>query len=129
VQSWGELRRFLADGGQTPGLRAERTKMQASLAKVRRELVGAAQPSLPVRAVDAAWVQRQIEKLGDLLRKIQRAKTEIARHLDGAVVLSPIAAPRGRRAEISGSWKPNGLLAGEPTRRPVAQAAGCGGWI
>ena len=51
-----------------------------------------------------------------------RAKVQVARHLDGPLVLKPLPGQRGEpRAETSGRWKRDGLLGrSEPTGRPFA---------
>jgi site-specific DNA recombinase len=128
----GNLVRFIADGGRAPTLRTELVAMEDALQALREQLSGA-DTTGTVHAIDATWVRGHIERLGDLLhRDPVQAKAEIARHLTGPLVLTPLPGPEGqRRAEISGGWKRDGLLAnlGGPTRRPVARTAGCGGWI
>ena len=98
---------------------------QTSLEALRGELDGTEQPAPPVacrRDVGPQSARRTWRITADGSGACQDG--------NGPLVLRPIPAPRRERhAELSGSWKPDGLLAGEPTRRPVAQAAGCGGWI
>ena len=66
---------------------------------------------IPAEA-EPGWILRELERLKALLdRDTQRAKIEIAKHLDGDLVVKPLGGERGeRRAEIKVRVKPDGLL-------------------
>src|SRR5262249_1717681 len=78
--------------------------------------------------VHPTWILNRLERLDELLRRDPvRAKGELAKHLDGELLLTPLpSTARERRAEIRGRAKLNGLLEGQEA---VFQYVGCGGWI
>jgi hypothetical protein len=77
--------------------------------------------------VHRAWIERRLEALGDLLRgDPQRARVEIAKHLDGGLTVQPRPSDPGeRRAIIEGRVKPDSLLANQ--EGVVSAVVGCGG--
>ena len=78
--------------------------------------------------VHQTWILARLKRLEDLLRRDPvQAKAELAKHLDGELMLTPLpSVGRDRRAEIRGRAKLDGLLEGQEA---VLQYVGCGGWI
>ncbi len=123
----GHLVRFLAEGGESDTVREELRARETALKALRVEehdlaaRNGAAPPH-----VHPTWILKRLERLDELLRHDPvRAKVELAKHLDGDLLLTPLpSATRERRAEIRGRAKLNGLLEGQEA---VFQYVGCGG--
>jgi len=93
--------------GRGRGLGVERAQ--------RVEVAGGDGGAPPLR-VDAAWVQAKLARLEALLaRDPVAAKAEIAKHLDGGLVVAPRAPRPGERwrAEISGRVRHDSLLGGQ----------------
>ena len=116
------LARALAQGLDSATVRAELASTESSLAGVRAELAAPERsPSGPPHVVSGS-VQARFGRYEKLIRtEPVRARREIAKHLDGDPVITPIDGPeayrRGatglKRAVISGLVKPNCLLAGQ----------------
>ncbi len=99
------LVRFLPEGGDSSGVREELCAIEQQLEGLRPTLMDFESP--PAGAppkVHPAWIRARLERLEKLLRQdLARAKTEIAKHLDGDLVISPLPSPVGGRA--SGSYR------------------------
>ncbi|MBI4571993.1 MAG: recombinase zinc beta ribbon domain-containing protein [candidate division NC10 bacterium] len=109
----GNLVRFLAEGSDSPTVRAELRRIEEVLEPLRGRLLELEQsPPLRSPKVHPAWVWAKLERLDELLRQDPaQGKAEIAKHLDGDLTISPLPSPAGeRRAEISGRIKQNSLL-------------------
>jgi predicted PhzF superfamily epimerase YddE/YHI9 len=123
------LVRFLAHGGESPTVREELRARESALQGLRADPARLLErePTAAPR-VHPGWISAKIERLDQLLRADPvRAKAELAKHLDGELVLTPLpSAQRERRAEVRGRAKLNGLLEGQEA---VLQYVGCGGWI
>ena len=85
----GNLVRFLAAGNDSPTVRDELKALETALQGLRAELsdlektVGLATPR-----VHQAWVMAKLERIEELLRQDPaRARAEIAKHLDGDLVV------------------------------------------
>jgi hypothetical protein len=79
------------------------------------ELAEADRGAARVPSVSLAWVRARVERLGDVLAGDPvGGREEIAKHLDGDPVITPLPpdATAQLRVEISGHLKANGLLAG-----------------
>ena len=87
----GNLVRFLAAGNDSPTVRDELRSLETALQGLRAELsdlektVGLATPR-----VHQAWVMAKLERIEELLRQDPAAaRAEIAKHLDGDLVVWP----------------------------------------
>jgi site-specific DNA recombinase len=132
----GNLVRALAQGLDSPTVRAELESTEASLAALRAELAAheRTQGSPPPVVADSVRARfGQYEKL--IRTEPVRARREIAKHLDGDPVITPIEGREGyrkgatglKRAVISGLVKPNSLLAAQDQEAVFASlVAGAG---
>ena len=112
----GNLVRFIAGGHESSTVREELTSREAALAGLRLELARHDEPAAEPPSIDPAWVRAKLERLEELLRaEPARAKIEIAKHLDGELVIEPLPDDETghRRAQVSGRVKSNGLLANQ----------------
>ena len=112
-------------------MRSELERVQADARALEDELRAAADgPSAPV--VHPELVKRHVAELRSLIAEdLSRAKTKIARHLEGHLKLTPEPAEAGeRRAKLTGRVTAAGLLAppAEPEGRVVGRVD-CGGAI
>jgi len=106
----------LKAGRQSPAILAELETVDIAIAALRAQLVVVEQVGAPILpAVHPEWVRARLAQLETLLRDDPiRARTEIMKHLDGDLTVTPLPTEAGQqRVEISGMAKPNSLLAGE----------------
>ncbi len=125
----GNLVRFLKQGVDFDRVRTELQATEEAIAALRLELVETERVAMVVPLVHPTWIERRLETLGDLLGgDPQRARVEIAKHLDGGLTLEPRPSQPGeRRALIEGRVKADSLLANQ--EGVVSAVVGCGGWI
>ena len=95
----GNLVRFLAEGGESATVRSELQGIEGALQGLRLELAGReAMPSVPPQ-VHPTWMGAKLDQL--LRQTPAQAKAEIAKHLDGELMVRPLPSTgHGRRAEI-----------------------------
>ena len=117
---------FLRDGRDSTLVRDELARIEAALTALRLEqaTLHSASP-VPPPKVHPAWVRARLEQLDELLHSDpDRARAEILKHLAGVLTITPLPpAGRERRAAISGTIAPDGLLA-LGTSRDAKFAAG-----
>jgi hypothetical protein len=109
----GHLVRFLAAGNESITVRDELRTVETALQSFRVELTdlekafGIAPPR-----VHRAWVMAKLERIEELLRQDPvRARAEIAKHIDGDLVIWPKPSEaEERRAEVVGRVKGDSLL-------------------
>jgi hypothetical protein len=102
----------VADGGASQRIREELTTTEAAIRALRLEVAHTEDTRRSAPKANRAWLQATLEQLDALLRQdVARARIEIARHLDGPMVVRPKAgSARERRVELSGRVKTGGLL-------------------
>ena len=109
----GNLVRFLAAGNESMTVRDELKALETALLGLRLELSDFERASeIATPRVHQAWVMARLERLEEMLRQDPvRARTEIAKHLDGDLVVWPKPSePEERRAEVVGRAKGDSLL-------------------
>lgn len=123
------LVRFLAEGRDSPTVRAELRRIEEVLEPFRARLIDLEQsPLLRSPKVHPAWVWAKLERLDELLRQDPaQGKAEIAKHLDGDLTISPLPSPAwgatgGDQRADKTEQPPDGPGGSLPT-------IGCGGWI
>lgn len=113
----GNLVRFLADGKDSPTVRATLETAETALKALRLELAGIdLRLGAPAGQVKVAWVREKLREFRKLLRHDPvHGKHEIMKHLDGDLVVSPLQPEEGHavRAEITGRVKAGSLLEGQ----------------
>jgi DNA invertase Pin-like site-specific DNA recombinase len=126
----GHLVRFLAGGGDSATVVAQLRQTEAAIAGLRAEMNRAERSAPAVPVVHRTWVTQRVEHLEALLASDpQRARLEIAKHLDGDLTVEPRPSEAGeRRVIIAGRVKHDTLLAGGQEGE-VFTEVGCGGWI
>jgi site-specific DNA recombinase len=112
----GNLIRFVREGGESSMVRAELRQTEAAIEALRVELGRAEQMVTPGLLVPRTWIEHRVERLGALLRgDPQRARLEMAKHLDGDLTLEPrrSVVAGERRVLIEGRVKVDSLLSNQ----------------
>jgi site-specific DNA recombinase len=124
---------LLADGGAAfPSIREELAGLEKRRAETEDELSRFEQSrdKGPPTLLPVAVTAYLGDLLGVLKRDLPRVKAEIARHLDGDLILSPRLSPAAERwATITGKVSPAGLLGPFSGPGGVLPTVHCGGRI
>jgi site-specific DNA recombinase len=125
----GNLVRFLKQGADSERVRIELQTTEDAIAALRLELVETERTETAIPLVHRAWIEQRLDELGNLLRgDPQRARLEMAKHLDGPLTVQSLpSTPGERRALIEGRVTADSLLANK--EGVVSAVVGCGGWI
>lgn len=125
----GNLIRFISRGGISETVAEQLRNTEGAPKALRSELAeldGMADAAVPV--VHRTWVMSRLDRLHDLLKvDVWAARAEIAKHLDGDLLVRPLPA-RGdeKRAEVLGRVRPNSLLAAQEAVCLQVVVAGAG---
>jgi len=109
---------FVAQGDQSPHVRAEIRAREQRVAKIDQQLDRLRAASAPAsRPIDRAWVEARLQKLTELLRTDPAgARREIQKHVED-LRIAPSPEAGARVVRVTGRAKVDGLLGSEEAVR------------